>query len=146
MKSYIATYNTCSHCTAVYVYIYVHVWLFNRLSYSLEIVMSVLQFSLLTAAKDEPLTLLNLTNELASVSEWYMLGIQLGVQPHQLEAIKTSSVSVGQKRAEMLHAWLKNSLAASWQNVVTALKAIGDVCLAETIEKKYPASPGESHA
>ena len=101
-----------------------------------------------TATKDESLSLLTLSNELSSVSGWYMLGLNLGVAPDQLDAIKTSPVMLSgdEKRTEMLNIWLKNSQGASWQEVVTALRNIREVRLAEAIEKKHPASPGESHA
>ena len=109
---------------------------------------NALQSYLFTATKDESLTLLTLSNELSSVPGWYMLGLNLGVAPDQLDAIKTSPVMLSgdEKRTEMLNIWLKNSQGASWQKVVTALKNIREVRLAEAIEKKHPASPGESHA
>ena len=72
-----------------------------------------------------------------------MLGRMLGVEPDQLHAIRSSTVSVQEKKAEMLRMWLQSSQGASWQDVVTALQRIREIRLATTIKQKYLGSLGK---
>ena len=68
-----------------------------------------------------------------------MLGIQFGIQPDKLHAIKVDDPTAGvqQWKCEMFHLWLKSNLNASWRDVVEALKLMGENVVAETIQQKY---------
>ena len=80
-----------------------------------------------------------LCNELATVEEWYVLGIQLGLRPDQLAEIELShpTAGVGRWRSEMLSKWLCTVPNASWKDVVDALLGIKENTVANTIMAKY---------
>ena len=84
------------------------------------------------------MTLAQLTKDLHEVSDWFSLGLHLGVPPAKLYDIKHDLTlrSTQELRTEMLSVWMKKS-GASWPRVVTALMVIGREALAHKIALKY---------
>ena len=79
----------------------------------------------------------DLSSELHSVSNWYQLGIKLGLQPYQLRQIEEETKDVERRKVEMLDLWLQSTLEASWKVLATALREIGEKRTAIRIEEKY---------
>ena len=80
-----------------------------------------------------------LSNELATVSDWYVLGLKLGLRPDQLRAIQSNNPTAGVERwkPEMLDKWLRTDSNASWENVMSALQSMGEDAVAKRITQKY---------
>ena len=83
---------------------------------------------------------------LVQVAEWYDLGLQLAVEDEELDVIKKNNP--GNLRAckrEMFRKWLRITASPSYQQLVEALTAVGDVKEADQLSKKYgkeiPAAP-----
>ena len=73
-----------------------------------------------------PLTLKDLSTELAQVVDWYHCGIQLGVPAEELDKIEHNYPQEESRcRLEMLKRWLMNDPHASWEKVITALQNMG---------------------
>ena len=83
-----------------------------------------------------PLTVKELMVAVSNVSDWHALGIQLDLTMSQLKDIDITCHKEGLKRikAEMFDAWLKSSSSASWNDLIKALKAIGEDKVASQIE------------
>ena len=80
----------------------------------------------------------NLSLELSTVSRWYQLGIQLGLQPSQLHQIeKAFPTEIDRCKIKMVDLWLQSTPGASWRHVITALRELGNRTAAERIELKY---------
>ena len=84
------------------------------------------------------LTVKNLCNDLANV-DWFMPGIEFGVQPNQLRALRASNPTGGaqQWQCDMFDFWLRNCLTASWEDVAKALQKMEENAVAESIRQKY---------
>ena len=82
------------------------------------------------------LTVKELMAAVSNVSDWHALGIQLDLKMSQLRDIDVTYHKEGLKRikAEMFSAWLKSSSSASWNDLIKALKAIGEDIVASQIE------------
>ena len=80
-----------------------------------------------------------LCNELTSISDWFALGLNLGLQHHQLETIRRnfSVEGIDACRRECLALWLRCTTSASWKDVVRALRHMRENAEAERIELKY---------
>ena len=75
---------------------------------------------------------------LVSVAEWYDLGLQLGVEDEDLDVIKRDNPgNLKACKREMFRAWLKITPNPSYQQLVEALTAVGDVREANQLRKKY---------
>ena len=83
-----------------------------------------------------PLTVKELVAAVSNVHDWYMLGIHLDLKMSQLKDIDVTYLKEGldRKKAEMFDAWLKISPSASWNDLIKALKAIGEDKVASQIE------------
>ena len=80
----------------------------------------------------------NLSSELSTVSRWYQLWINLGLQPSQLRQIEQQFLRDSDRcKIEVVDLWLQSTPGASWRHVITALREMGDMRTAETIEMKY---------
>ena len=80
----------------------------------------------------------NLSSELSTVPKWYQLGIRLGLQPSQLRQIEQEvPTDIDRRKIEMVVLWLQSTPGASWRHIVTALREMGDLTTAESIELKY---------
>ena len=88
-----------------------------------------------------PLTVNQLVVAVSTVTDWHGLGLQLGLAMSQLEQIEQHIVCQmqGPSRlmAEMLNVWLKSSPTASWADLITALKAIGQNKVANDVKTAY---------
>ena len=74
-----------------------------------------------------------------SGSEWFSLGIRLGVKHSTLRDIEADHRDVQRRKTEMLHAWLQSGPRNPWKKLATALKFMGNKVLARQILKKYNA-------
>ena len=80
----------------------------------------------------------NLSLELSMVSEWYALGFQLGLSLFQLNQIKQHFPrDIDCCITEVVDLWLRSTPWASWRDIITALRRMGDLTAAERIESKY---------
>ena len=88
-----------------------------------------------------------LCNELTSISDWFTLGLNLGVQYHQLQEIRSNYFQVegvGACRRESLVLWLQRTPNALWRDVVGALRRMGEKTVAERIELQYIVRPAHA--
>ena len=84
-----------------------------------------------------PITeLRDLVSELNTVTQWYLLGIYLGVQTPTLEEIKKDCTTIKECRTQMLVEWQKH-VTPTWAAVVEALVGIERERLASTIAERY---------
>ena len=83
------------------------------------------------------LNLQNLSSELASVIDWFSLGLNLGLQKHELTKIERDYQGNDRRRVEMLDLWLHRTPNATWEDVVRALQQMGENTVAEIIREKY---------
>ena len=75
---------------------------------------------------------------LIQTTEWYDLGLQLGIEDAELEEIQSNNPkSVRACRREMFRAWLRITPSPSYQQLVEALLAVGETSKAEYLCKKY---------
>ena len=86
------------------------------------------------------LTLREVGNELREVTEWYQLGLQLGVTPFKLREIERDYPQDTQRRKSEIHDWwLRNAPEASWEKLAQALEAMGGhTTLACRLRNKVP--------
>ena len=91
-----------------------------------------------TEAQTSP-DLKTLSIELATVSDWYTLGLMLGLRVDQLKEIETGNPTAGVKRwkSEMLDKWLRSDPNASWKNVVAALQNMEEHAVAKRVIRTY---------
>lgn len=78
-----------------------------------------------------------LSCELQSVSNWYVLGIRLGLEPYQLNQIEEKTTDIERRKIEMYDLWLRTTPGASWSHIVTALREMEEITTAERIQQKY---------
>ena len=95
--------------------------------------------ALVPSPTDSTLNLKNLSFELATVINWFLLGINLGLPKHELSKIQQNYASQGndQQRLEMLYLWLQRTPNGKWEDVVDALEQMGETRVAENIHEKY---------
>ena len=72
-------------------------------------------------------------------SDWFVLGIALGVPIGKMRSIEVSYLKEGVKRCmvEMLQYWLDTTPAACWQQVSSALEQVDLITLASRVKQKY---------
>ena len=87
---------------------------------------------------DNVLNLKDLSTELVTVINWFLLGINLGLPKHELSKIQQNYAHQGndQQRVEMLYLWLQCTPNATWEEVVRALEQMGENRVAENIREK----------
>ena len=86
-------------------------------------------------------TLQALVNELASVENWHLLGVNLGLQGHQLRAIERDYPRDNDRlKTETLDLWQRNANCATWEAVAQALCLMGEHVVADAIRRKYGCS------
>ena len=80
-----------------------------------------------------------LSDEISTVSDWYQLGIKLGVPDYKLDEIQRSypTEGCGRWRVETLSLWLRRTPNSSWRSVVRALQQMGENTLVDRIQQKY---------
>ena len=79
----------------------------------------------------------NLSFELKRVTNWCLLGINLGVPVYELTRIEQDYKGSEERRLQMLNLWLLGTPTASWGEVVHALELMGECREAERIQRKY---------
>ena len=88
-----------------------------------------------------------LNSLLPKAAKWNSLGIQLRLTPDELDIIKSNSGDVEECLTKVLQKWKDKTLNPTWQDVVTALRAIGEARLAKDLEEAkigISATRGES--
>ena len=89
------------------------------------------------ASKDESrLDAGKLSFELATVVDWYQLGLNLGLPKHELTKIERDYQGNDRRRLEMLDKWLRCTPNATWRDVASALEQMGENSVAESIRQK----------
>ena len=78
----------------------------------------------------------DLVNELKTVTQWYLLGIYLGLHPSALDAIKKNCTDTKECCTHMLIEW-QRFVIPTWSAVVKALMGIGRDRLASHLAAKY---------
>ena len=83
--------------------------------------------------------LLQVRRATVEVTEWYDLGLELGLLPYQLDAIQKDSRVTTDGQRLMLQKWLDTG-SASWSSLVKALKSplINKEKIADEIAKAHP--------
>ena len=70
--------------------------------------------------------------------KWLMFGLHLGLEIQQLECIEANHPNDCQKcTTKLLISWWKQQETPNWEQIVQALKKIGNDRLALTIANKY---------
>ena len=86
-------------------------------------------------------TLQALVNELASVENWHLLGVNLGLQGHQLHEIERNYRGDSSRcKSETLYMWQRNAKNPSWEAIVEALCLMQEHVVADAIRRKYCSS------
>lgn len=95
--------------------------------------------ALVSHSHADELTLLELCMELQDISDWYGLGLHLGIQQRDLENIQHNDKlhSPLEFRREMLSVWMKKLPEPSWSRVVKALVEMGMERVASNIARKH---------
>ena len=84
------------------------------------------------------LTLQALVNELASVEDWHLLGVNLGLKGHQLREIERNyPLDNNRRKTETLDFWQSNAKSATWEAVAQALCLMQEHLVADAIRRKY---------
>ena len=78
----------------------------------------------------------DLITELSTVTQWYLLGIYLGLHLSTLEAIKRGCTDIIECLTQTLVKW-QNKVTPTWSVVVKALVGIGRERLALHLATKY---------
>ena len=89
-----------------------------------------------------PLHTLNvgvLYDELSTVSDWFQLGLKLGVPDYKLDDIQRNYPfeGCGRWKLEALKLWLQLKPNATWMSIVRVLQRMEEKELAKRIRKKY---------
>ena len=84
------------------------------------------------------LKLRDIQNELGDVTDWYQLGVQLGISTADLDQIQMNCPHNAQQcKTKVLDLWLRNSPECSWAKLVQAVEAMGGYAvLAKELRKK----------
>ena len=84
------------------------------------------------------LCLLSFLEETAEVTDWYILGLYMGVPKKDLAQIEKQSSSQGSARcrAELFDVWMKRTPNASWELIAAALVKLGETVLAEKVRSR----------
>ena len=83
-------------------------------------------------------TLQALVNELTSVEDWHLLGVNLGLQGHQLHEIERNYRGDSNRcKTETLYLWQRNAKDPSWEAIVKGLCLMQEHVVADRIRRKY---------
>ena len=86
-----------------------------------------------------------LSSELQEVTDWHRLGINLGLQVHELKVIERDFQGNERRKEEMLDLWLRRNPDAGWRDVVSALQRMGENRVAERMRQNYVRGESECH-
>ena len=80
----------------------------------------------------------DIQNELRDVTDWYQLGVQLGIKTANLDEIRVNNPHNAQQcKTKVLDFWLQNATECSWVKLAEAVEAMaGYAVLAEKLRKK----------
>ena len=70
-------------------------------------------------------------------TEWYRLGLQLDLDDFKLQEIEVNVKDNKDRLRKMFQAWLEICVNPSWQDIVKALKEIGDRNLGAKLDKQF---------
>ena len=84
----------------------------------------------------EGVAMKDLLTELHEVTDWFHLGVCLGVSESKLKEIRNDYEDIEDRKREMLISWTKKEIA-TWPKIITALAEIGMHKLAIAIASKY---------
>ena len=79
------------------------------------------------------LSVQNLSTELETVIDWYILGLNLGLPKHLLDEIERDYQGNNRRKTQMLDLWLRRTPNATRDDVIRALKQMGENSVAENI-------------
>ena len=84
------------------------------------------------------MTLSELVTELETVTNWFVLGLHLGVPVDKLRRINGEHLNTEYSRIMMLEAFMENATSEQniWCEIATALTTMGEVQVAKTIAIK----------
>ena len=72
------------------------------------------------------------------VSNWYRLGLSLGLNPYNLDVINRDHWGDTESQTcKMFDRWLKTQPDASYEQLIKALHEVGDESVANSLCKKY---------
>ena len=78
---------------------------------------------------------------LASIGDWYLLGVNLGLGSHRLNQIEMDYPGESSRRmVEMLNHWLRHSENPTWEAIADALSQMTQHIAALEVERKYCSS------
>ena len=78
----------------------------------------------------------DLVNELQEVTDWFALGVYLGLEMSTLESVRADSMGIDEGRRSMLGIWMREQ-EATWSKVVDALVQMKLYYIAVQIASKY---------
>ena len=78
-----------------------------------------------------------LVEELTGVTEWYTLGLFLGLTENEIKEIEQDHEGTARRRMAVLNKWLKKETDPSWLIVISALERMSETSLANQLKKKY---------
>ena len=87
-------------------------------------------------ARELKLELKDVVIAVKDVTEWYDLGLQLGLPDSTLALIARDPDVAGRLRM-MLSKWLQFDTEASWEKLAAALAVIGKNVLAENVRRQF---------
>ena len=77
-------------------------------------------------------------------SQWYSLGIKLGLQKDVLDSLEENYSNPTRRKREMFKKWLEGTPDVSWNPLLTALEAMGAAEISERIRMEYNLPPPTS--
>ena len=84
-------------------------------------------------------------------SQWYSLGVKLGLENNVLDSIEARHSNPNRRKREMFKRWLQVTPNPSWNVLLTALEGIGATEISERVRKEYdlpsppPVVPASQH-
>ena len=78
-----------------------------------------------------------LVEELSGVTEWYTLGVFLGLTENEIKEIEQDHEGTARRRMAVLNKWLKKEANPSWLVIISALEKMSETSLANQLRKKY---------
>ena len=85
----------------------------------------------------EVLNVRYLSIELATITNWFKLGINLSIPKHELDKIERDFQGNDRQMLEMLDRWLQRTPNAALEHLVCALEQMGENRVAKNIRQKY---------
>ena len=75
--------------------------------------------------------------ELSPVVQWDVLGIYLGLEETEIQVIERDHQDTARRRIVMLKKWMEKDSNVSWEKVISALKSMSQIRLANQLQEKY---------